>query len=64
MTRRVARVKQSPSGIPTDADAVRALAWLERGKPQAEIVHDEAVPKQNKTDLARFRRAAYRRQKG
>jgi hypothetical protein len=61
--RRVARVKQSPGEMPTDADAVRALAWLARGKPQAEIVHDNAAPRQTKADLAKFRQASYRRKK-
>ncbi len=44
-----------------DADAQRALAWLKRGKPQAEIVPDDAVPAQTQTDLKKFRPASYRR---
>jgi hypothetical protein len=47
--------------VPRDADAQRALAWLERGKPQAEITHDDALPAQSKTDLNKFRPASYRR---
>ncbi len=47
--------------VPEDADARRALAWLERGKPQAEIVRDDAVPAQSKADLEKFRSASYRR---
>ena len=47
--------------VPRDADAQRALAWLERGKPQAEITHDDAVPAQSKTDLNKFRPASHRR---
>jgi hypothetical protein len=62
--RRVVRVKQSPGEMPTDADAARALAWLARGKPQSEIVHDNGAPKQTKADLAKFRQASYRREKG
>jgi hypothetical protein len=46
---------------PEDADAQRALAWLERGKPAKEIVFDDAVPQQSKADLAKFRPASYRR---
>lgn len=52
------------SATPTDADAQRALAWLARGKPQADIVHGDAVPSQGKADLAKFRPASYRRTKG
>ena len=47
--------------MPDDADAQRALAWLERGKPQGEIVHDDAVPAQSQTGLEQFRPASYRR---
>jgi hypothetical protein len=47
--------------VPEDADAQRALAWLERGKPQAEIVRDDAVPAQSKAGLEKFRPASYRR---
>ena len=47
--------------VPEDADAQRALAWLERGKPQAEIVLDDAAPMQSKADLKKFRPASYRR---
>jgi hypothetical protein len=60
-----ARMKHEQDGVaPTDADAQRALAWQDRGKPQAEIVFDDAVPKQTKSNQARFRRASYRREKG
>ncbi len=52
------------AAMPTDADAQRALAGLARGKPQADIVHDDAVPTQNKADLAKFRPASYRRKMG
>lgn len=62
--RRVRRKAAVEGGdTPTDADALRALAWLDRGKPQAEIVDDEAAPKQTKAELARFHRASYRRKK-
>ena len=50
--------------VPTDADAQRALEWLARGKPQADIVHDHTAPAQDKSDLAKFRPASYRRKKG
>lgn len=60
------RVRQAASvpqatDVPLDADAARALAWLDAGQPQAEIVYDEAVPRQSKADLAKFRPASYRR---
>jgi hypothetical protein len=58
-------VKRGQDGeTPADADAQRAVAWQDRGQPQAEIVFDDAVPKQTKANLARFRRASYQRQKG
>lgn len=47
--------------VPEDADAQRALAWLERGKPRSELVPDEAVPAQSKVDLEKCRPASYRR---
>ena len=55
--------KTVPKGklIPTDADAQRALAWVARGKPQSEIVHDDTVPKQSPADLAQFQQTSYRR---
>jgi hypothetical protein len=56
--------RQAPAAavpVPRDADPQRALAWLERGKPQAEITYDDAVPAQSKTDLNKFRPASYRR---
>jgi hypothetical protein len=62
-TRRpVARQGAAPAAtVADDADAQRALAWLKRGKPQAEIVPDDAVPGQTQTDLKKFRPASYRR---
>lgn len=62
-TRRpAARQGAAPAAtVAEDADAQRALAWLERGKPQAEIVPDDAVPAQTQTDLKKFRPASYRR---
>jgi hypothetical protein len=60
--RPAARQSSAPSvPVPEDADAQRALAWIERGKPQAEIVRDDAVPAQTQTDLKKFRPASYRR---
>jgi hypothetical protein len=47
--------------VPEDADAQRALAWVQRGKPHAEIVFDDAVPQQSKADLKTFKPASYRR---
>jgi hypothetical protein len=47
--------------MPTDDAARRALAWLERGQPDAEIVFDEAAPKQTPEELAQFQRASLRR---
>ena len=61
--RRPAKAPRKAEPVPSDADARRALAWLARKKPQAEIVHDDAVPKQSKADLAKFRRISYRRDK-
>ncbi len=58
------KVPTKAGAMPTDADAQRALAWLARGKPEAEIVHDDAAPAQDKADLAKFRPAFYRRKKG
>ena len=55
----VARVDQR---LPHDADAERAMAWLQRGMPQDEIVYDDAVPRQSATELAKFRPAGYRRE--
>ena len=52
-----------PGGEPADVDARRALAWLERGQPQGEIVYDDAVPRQDAAELAKFRPASYRRNK-
>jgi len=40
--------------MPTDAAAQRALAWLERGQPNAEIVFDETAPRQTPEELAQF----------
>jgi hypothetical protein len=56
-----AATSHESSGIPADADAQRALAWLDRGKPQAEIVYDASTPRQSRADLAGFRPASYRR---
>ena len=42
-----------------DADALRALAWLERGQPDAEIVYDDDVPRQTAAELREFRPASY-----
>ena len=61
--RRPSKAPRKADAVPSDADAQRALAWLARKKPQAEIVHDDAVPKQSKADLAKFRRISYRRDK-
>jgi hypothetical protein len=47
--------------VPADADAQRALAWLARDTPQADIVRDDATPVQSPADLNRFRPAACRR---
>lgn len=47
--------------LPTDADAVRALAWLARTAPGDAIVYDDAVPKQGKSELSLFQKASYRR---
>jgi hypothetical protein len=44
-----------------DADALRALAFIQRGRPQAEIVPDDATPFQTAEELAAFRKAGYRR---
>lgn len=58
----VVSLHDAPPGA-MDADAVRALAWLKRGKPRAEIAHDDAVPSQTPADLKLFRKASYRREK-
>ena len=47
--------------VPEDADAQRALAWLQRGKPGKEVVFDDAVLAQSEADLGTFRPASYRR---
>jgi hypothetical protein len=62
-TRRPAARQGSASAAPvaTDADAQRALSWLARDKPQAEITRDDATPAQTQTDLKKFRPASYRR---
>jgi hypothetical protein len=59
--RRAAKPAAKAQPLPTDADAQRALAWVARGQPQAEITYDEAAPKQTEADLARFHPMAYRR---
>ena len=46
--------------VPEDADALRALAWLEAGAIQT-TTDDDAVPVQTKAELDRFRPASYRR---
>ena len=56
-----ARVPVTAAQVPEDADAQRALAWVQRGKPHAEIVFDDAVPQQSKADLKTFKPASYRR---
>ncbi len=51
----------TPTGpVPEGAYAQRATAWLESGKPQAEIGRDDAVPAQSKADLEKFRPSSYR----
>lgn len=47
--------------VPEDADARRARAWLNRAKPQSEIVRDDAVPAQSREELEQFRPASYHR---
>lgn len=49
--------------VPTDPAALRALAWLDRGQPQEEIIYDEDSPKQSPKELGLFRRASLRRSK-
>jgi hypothetical protein len=61
VARRPGKTGQKGKLIPMDADAQRALAWVARGKPQSEIVHDDTVPKQSHADLAQFQRVSYRR---
>jgi hypothetical protein len=46
----------APNAVPTDDAALRALAWLDRGQPDAEVVYDETVPKQTPQDLKHFER--------
>lgn len=53
----------APPAAPLDADAERALAWLARGKPQADILYDDAVPPQTAADRDAFAKASYRRVK-
>jgi hypothetical protein len=47
--------------MPTDDAARRALAWIERGQPDSEIVFDEEAPKQTPEELAQFKSASLRR---
>ncbi len=49
--------------LPSDADARRAMEWMKRAQPQAEVVYDEVAPKQTWEELARFRPVPYRRSK-
>jgi len=49
------------SSEPTDADALRALAWLRRGKPEADVRPDDIAPAQTPAELAEFRKASLRR---
>ena len=43
----------------TDADALRALAWIGRGKPGAATDYDDAVCQQNEGDIKLFKPARY-----
>lgn len=47
------------AGEPRDADALDALAWMERGMPDEEIVYDEDAPRLTKEQLAEFRPARF-----
>jgi hypothetical protein len=55
------RGRRPPATEPKDADAQRALAWLERRHPQVAIVRDEAVPIQTPTGLKKFQPVSFRR---
>jgi hypothetical protein len=46
-----------------DADALRALEWLRRGKPANEVVYDDDSPQQTEKELASFEPASYVREK-
>ncbi len=48
---------------PMDADALRALEWLRRGKPANEVVYDDDSPQQTEKELASFEPASYVREK-
>lgn len=64
--RRLPSAASFPKGgeVPTDPGALQALAWLDRGQPQGEILYDEDSPKQTREELAQFRRTNLRRVAG
>jgi hypothetical protein len=49
------------ANLPTNANSLRALAWLEKGWTQASIGCDEVAPKKTAAELAVFDKCAYRR---
>ena len=50
---------RSAAGLPQDAAALDALAWMERGMPDGEIVYDEDTPRLSKEQLAEFKPARF-----
>lgn len=52
-------VTRSEAQLPRDEDARDALAWLERGMPDDEIVYDDDAPRLTKEQLAEFEPASF-----
>ncbi len=47
-------------GLALETARVKALAWVERGMPDAEITYDDHAPKLTAEQLAEFQPASFR----
>lgn len=52
-------VSRPAAKLPQDAAALDAVAWMERGMPDEEIVYDEDAPRLTKEQLAEFKPARF-----